>query len=311
LQIVKVRYFSETEQTLSAREYTYFSEENLAVGDIVVVPVKDTTGKAKVTAIDVPEAEIEHFRAAVKTIPAGAVAIRTITEAKAVVLPEPELADLTPTPYTAAIKIRPETDYQYIEYQKQARDLLEFSQHRMVTTDIDVGGAVNDLGVISMLKKGIEEKRQEYVRPINEHVKAVNAAFKTLTDPIEQADKITREKITLYRAEVDRKRREAEAINQAKEDLARREAALNHGEFTVDLTPVIVPEAPAAHVRAEAATLGTSKVKKWRLIDFKLVPDEYKQLNEVLVGKMVRAGLPGGIPGIEIYEEDSIRITTR
>jgi leucyl aminopeptidase len=170
-----------------------------------------------------------------------------------------------------------------------------------------MGASTNDLGVISLLKKGIEEKRQEYVRPINEHVKAVNAAFKTLTDPIEQADKITREKITAYRAEVDRKRREAEAINQAKEELARREAALNHGEFTVDTTPVPVPEMQPKTVHAEAATLGTSKVWKYEVTDFKLLPDDYKLADLVKIGKVIRAGV--NIPGVKSWQEDSIRIS--
>jgi hypothetical protein len=49
-----------------------------------------------VTAIDVPEAEIEHFRAAVKTIPGGSVSLtvvpmESVTEAKAEIQPEPEI----------------------------------------------------------------------------------------------------------------------------------------------------------------------------------------------------------------------------
>jgi hypothetical protein len=71
--IVKVRYFSETTEELSTREYTYYSIDPLKVGDIIIVPVRDSTGKAKVSAIDIPEADIDDFRDKVKTIPAGSV----------------------------------------------------------------------------------------------------------------------------------------------------------------------------------------------------------------------------------------------
>jgi len=70
--IIKVQYYSETTGGLSNREYTYYSVDRLNVGDIVIVPVRDTTGKAKVSTIDVPEAEIAAFKDKVKTIPAGA-----------------------------------------------------------------------------------------------------------------------------------------------------------------------------------------------------------------------------------------------
>ena len=71
--IVKVQYHSETTGKVSPREYTYYSADRLNVGDIVTVPVRDTTGKAKVSSIDVPEEEIANFKDKVKIIPAGSV----------------------------------------------------------------------------------------------------------------------------------------------------------------------------------------------------------------------------------------------
>ena len=208
---------------------------------------------------------------------------------------------------TALIKVSPQTDLQFIEYQKQAQEILAHAKADVVSTPAEEKAATNDLSIISMLKKGIEEKRQEYVRPINEHVKAVNTAFKLLTDPIEQADKLLRDTIGKYRAEQERRRREAEEINRQKEELARREAALNQGEITVDLTPVPVPEAPVAHVRAEAGTLGTAKVWKFEVADFVQLPDEYKVPDLIKIGKVVRAGV--NIPGVKAWQEDSIRIS--
>ena len=69
--LVKVKYIPETTGAESERAYSYFTEEPLAVGDLVKVPVKDRVGKAKVVEINVPEDTVAAFRAAVKTIPAG------------------------------------------------------------------------------------------------------------------------------------------------------------------------------------------------------------------------------------------------
>uniref|UniRef100_A0A6M3KLS2 Uncharacterized protein n=1 Tax=viral metagenome TaxID=1070528 RepID=A0A6M3KLS2_9ZZZZ len=91
--IVKVQYYSETTGELSPREYTYYSADPLKVGDIVIVPVRDTTGKAKVSAIDVPEAEISAFKDKVKMIPAGSIRTSPATKPPEVELPVGGLAE--------------------------------------------------------------------------------------------------------------------------------------------------------------------------------------------------------------------------
>ena len=67
-QLVKVQYFSESTGEISDRQYTYFTEAPLKVGDIVTVPIRNTTGKAMVSAVDVDESEIAAFKDKVKTI---------------------------------------------------------------------------------------------------------------------------------------------------------------------------------------------------------------------------------------------------
>ncbi|KKL75038.1 hypothetical protein LCGC14_2058940, partial [marine sediment metagenome] len=71
LYLVKVRYYSQTTGEASEREYTYYSEEPLSVGDILMVPTRNTKVKAIVSAINVPMEEIEAFKDSMKSIPAG------------------------------------------------------------------------------------------------------------------------------------------------------------------------------------------------------------------------------------------------
>lgn len=70
MQIVKVRYLM-VDDELSTREYTYYSEDALQVGDIVTVPVRDTTARAKVMSVDVPESELASFLLSLALTPAA------------------------------------------------------------------------------------------------------------------------------------------------------------------------------------------------------------------------------------------------
>lgn len=193
---------------------------------------------------------------------------------------------------------------------EQALSLLQFASERSIKTLEDTKSATEDLSLIARSKKVLEEKRKEYVTPLNSQVKTINDTFKLVSDPLSQADSITREKLLAYRAEQERIRKEQEDINREKEELARKEAALNNGEFTIDTTPVKVNAEQPKHVYTDMGMASGMKIKKWEIADFAAVPDDYKMIDSAKVTKLVKAGI-GAIPGIRIYEEEKIRITTK
>ncbi len=219
--------------------------------------------------------------------------------------------------------VNPRSDSAFLEMGKMVMELGTFAQSRTIACNEDVVNATDDLGLIANLQKAIEEKRTGYVKPFNDHVKEVNAFCKLLTDPLEQAEKTTKTKILAYRAEQDRLRKEAEEINRLREEAARREAELtgkvltgagmvepSTGQIITIVEKIDVPPAPPTRVQADTATLGTTKVRKWRVIDQKLIPEEYKILNVVLINKLVRNNIPS-IPGIEMYWEPGLRVSAR
>lgn len=210
---------------------------------------------------------------------------------------------------TAVVKVKPQTDEAVIALQEQSLKLEQYATALVIGTDDDVKSATNDLSIISGLKKAIEEKRKEYTQPINDHLKAVNEAFKSFAEPLNNADKITRQKVLDYRAEQERKRQEQEEINRLRLEAAQKEMELK-GELTesVDLVET-QPEQPN-HYRSEAGTLGKATIWKFEVVDFALVPDEYKLPDATKIGKVVRAGLRS-IPGIRIYSEDTLKITPK
>jgi hypothetical protein len=205
---------------------------------------------------------------------------------------------------TSIIQV-PEANVTIESFQEQVKSLLSYSESRVVVCDDDAKGATDDLSVMSSLKKNIDERRQEYVSPLNDKVKVINNLFKTITEPLEQADQITRKQVLDYRAEQERQRREAEAINQAKQDIAKREMELK-GEITVDTKPVEVPQAPAKIVRGALGSAGTAKVWKWQVEDFAKIPDQFKTTDDKKILKAVQGGQ--AIPGIKAWQEESLRV---
>lgn len=61
--IIKVMFYRDGQPY--GREYSYYSNEAVAVGDIVQINGKAT---GEVTAIDIPEEEVEAFKGSMKSI---------------------------------------------------------------------------------------------------------------------------------------------------------------------------------------------------------------------------------------------------
>ena len=208
---------------------------------------------------------------------------------------------------SALVLFKPQEDAEIMGFYNQAIRLKEYAEARVIATNDDLKPANDDLIIIRKVKKAMEEKRKEYLKPFQDHVKETNEAYKTLMEPIEEADKITAGKMLAFDMEQRRKIREAEAIEEEKMELARREAALNGGVITVDLTPVDKPEAPPDTVRTDVGSSGQRDNWKWEVTDITQVPREYLMINAGMLTPIVKASKGKlTIPGIRIYNEPII-----
>ena len=203
----------------------------------------------------------------------------------------------------------PGADIEIVNYYNEAIKLQEYAEARVIRSLDDVKLATDDLSIISRLKKAMEEKRKEYVKPLQDQAKAINDTYKTLMHPIEAADLTTRNKILAYQKEQERVRREQEEINRLRLEASQKEMELK-GELTESVNLVeVIPEAPK-RVSTDLGILGKATIWKFEVIDFASVPDEYKIVDAAKVGKVVRAGLRS-IPGIRIYPEGTLRVTAQ
>ena len=204
-----------------------------------------------------------------------------------------------------------EADTQVVGFYQEAIKAKDFAEARVITTVDDLKPATDDLSLIAKLKKAMEEKRKEYVKPLQDHVKSVNDAFKTLMEPIETADTITRGKILAFQLKQKLIREEQEKINALRMEAAKKEMELK-GELTesVDLVEVI-PEL-AKKTTTDMGSAGMRDNWKWEVVDISQVPREYLMINAGVLTPIVKASK--GIiviPGIRVFNEPIIAVNTK
>ena len=214
------------------------------------------------------------------------------------------------TEVTTLVKIKPEADTHVMAFYSEALKLKEYAESRSIIAVEDLAPATVDLSIIARVKKGMEGRRKDYLHPFQEHIKEVNEDYKRLMEPVETADRITREKILTFQLKQKLIREEQEKINALRMEAAKRDAILHNGEISESVNLVeVMPEAPRK-TETDLGTAATFKIKKWEVEDLSKVPFDYLMIDAVKIGKVVRAGIPS-ISGIRIWEEESLRITTK
>jgi len=174
-----------------------------------------------------------------------------------------------------------------------------YSNSVEITTQDDYSKAADFLKMIKNKISWLEDKRMSYTKPLDESKKQIKADFDEIINPLETLVNDVKTKMLVWqkeeqkRRDEEQKRIDAEALKSLKEK----------GE-----SEAVVPVVESVKsVKGSFATVSVRKIQKWRLVDFKAVPDEFKTVNDSLVTQAVKGGLKS-IPGIEIYEEETLAI---
>jgi hypothetical protein len=152
------------------------------------------------------------------------------------------------------------------------------------------------------LIKGIETKRLEFTRPINESLKAINKTFADLKEPYALAKHILTGKLTEWHLKEERRIRE-ENERREREEQRRRKIQESHAARGHDIgdIPIIDSIAPKENKIGRGHV-----VKRWtfEVTDEGKVPREFLRVDEVIVRERIRTGTRE-IPGIRIFQEAS------
>jgi len=163
---------------------------------------------------------------------------------------------------------------------------------------------------IKKVAKELEAHRLRLVKEPSAFVHAVNTFVKTFSEKLVKAEQTLKQKsLTFARTE---KLKAEEAHQRAMAAAAKLQKKVNKEAEQKNLVPITIPmpvAQPAEKVRTES---GSSSVRKWwtfKVIDMTLVPAAYLAVSDTKVKDAIKAGMRE-IPGLEIYEEESMVIRT-
>lgn len=189
---------------------------------------------------------------------------------------------------------------------------LEGRVKAITVWDEESAAEATDLAkLVSTQIRMVEDERKAMVKPLNDHVKYINARFKKYSDPLGVVLAEVKNKILGFQKEQRAiAERQAEVARQEAEQL-RREAEQAHadGVPAIDIsepTPSQVTVV-AGPVRGTFGTTSISKRWTWEVVDFALVPDQYKAIASGPVTAAVRDGARE-IPGIRIFEAEGLSL---
>jgi len=211
---------------------------------------------------------------------------------------------------TALVKINPEADAQVIAFYGASIKAAEYAEARVITTVDDLKPATDDLSLIAKLKKAIEEKRKEYINPLQDHIKVINNAFRTLTEPIETADKVTRDKILTFQLKQKLIREAQEEINRKRMEVAEAEMKLK-GELTESVGLVeVTPE--TKRMVTDLGVVGMRDNWQYEVTDFALLPDEYKVADTAMLNAIAKKHHDQKqIPGVLFFNKPILAVNVR
>jgi len=161
----------------------------------------------------------------------------------------------------------------------------------------DYKKALEYLLSLSVIKLELDSKRQFFSKPLYDQMRRVNAYFDQYLKPIEEADKILRQKIVQYRALKweEFKQQEKEIYERIKNELG-----------SSDLPPVVVTPTLAKNEVVSGGEITFRVVKKWVVEDESKLPREYLKPNDKKIAEAVKKGEE--IPGVKVYTEEEPQV---
>ena len=182
--------------------------------------------------------------------------------------------------------------------EKQVSPLVKDASEYKVASVEDIDKASVILKKLRDTERFIETKRKEFTQPLNQSLRAINATFKQIVEPMFQARMLLTGKI------VDWKKTEHERIE--KEEARRRKIQEAHEKAGHEVKAPVILEKPDNKI----GNVQTRKVWKFKVVDFSKLSDEYKMINNVAINQAIRYGVRE-IKGLKIYQEEKLSIVGR
>ncbi len=182
--------------------------------------------------------------------------------------------------------------------QRETGSMMKTATALKVIDENRAQGANEMLVFVAEAKKKLEGQRVFLVKPLNDHVKDINAAFKEWFKPLEEVDKLVRGKLLTFQREQEVIRVEAQRLEEER---------LTANEPEEDLPEILT--APRI-IRGNQGSSSVRKTWTFEVMDDTLVPREYLAVDEGVISLAVRKGTRD-IPGVRIYQQESLSVRSQ
>lgn len=194
-------------------------------------------------------------------------------------------------------------------YEDEIAGMLQIAENHQIVDDDSNRSGIEMASQAKRLGKTIEDMRKERIKPFQDFTRSINNLAKVYTDNLEKIERLLKQKINAYLSKLRLEKFEAErrAQDEARKLQERLDAeSAAKGLPQVEVPMPVLPQ-KSEPVRTEEGSASQRKEWKWKLVNLADVPREYLVLDTVALNKAVRAGARA-IPGIEIYQEESVQI---
>ncbi len=180
---------------------------------------------------------------------------------------------------------------------QQATKALGAAMELVIKTSEDMSKATDLLSKIKTVGKMLKERKEAITKPLTEALNSARDLFKQPEQNHAEAERIIKGKMLDWQnAEDERKEKERLAIaNRVEKGTMKPETAVKKMEAIVD-TPT--------SVQGKVGSVTTRIIKKYRVVNEKLIPREFLTPDMGKITEALKAGQ--SVPGAEIYEEKVI-----
>jgi hypothetical protein len=201
------------------------------------------------------------------------------------------------TPKTNNLPVQGVEEQEIVRLWNRAEQIRDTILTMTIENVDDYKKALEYLLSLSVIKLELDSKRQFFSKPLYDQMRRVNAYFDQYLKPIEEADKILRQKIVQYRALKweEFKQQEKEIYERIKNELG-----------SADLPPVVVTPTLAKNEVVSGGEITFRVVKKWVVEDESKLPREYLKPDEKKIAEAVKKGEE--IPGVKVYTEEEPQV---
>jgi hypothetical protein len=200
-------------------------------------------------------------------------------------------------PQVAGSEVQEVDENEVVQLWHRAEQIYNIIFTITINNPQDYKKALEYLLSLSVIKLELDKKRQFFTKPLYDQMRRINAYFDQYLKPIEEADKILRQKIVQYRALKweEFKQQEKEIYEQIKNELN-----------SANLPPVVVTPSLAKNEVLSGGEVSFRVVKKWVIEDESKLPREYLKPDDKKIAEAVKKG--ENIPGVKIYTEEEPQV---